>query len=85
MLDDCFPQTQQSMISVMLQRDDNKRLVALGCFYERYRPGLARVLQAKLRLQPTDTDEILNEFMVQKLMEGSFLQKYVAWRDVEGE
>ena len=76
-----FPSTIGTLMSLMQDDEPQKRLVALGCFYERYRKAIGRVLEGKLGIQSVDADEILNDFMVRKLLEGTFIEKYVTWRD----
>ena len=73
-----FPSTHVSIFSAILAGSTERGLVAIGCFYERYRRGLSKVLQSRLQIHLLDADSILNDFLLKKIASGSLIRKYLA-------
>ena len=72
-----FPTTHYSLLNAAIDVGHETRLVALGCFIERYRPCLCKVFQQRMRLQESDAENLVQEFVMKKVLTGDLIQTYL--------
>ena len=69
-----FPPTRLSVIERIRKGDESARKEALGIFVEDYRPALIDFLVKAKRVDPADADDLVSDFILNKVMQGKVLQ-----------
>jgi DNA-directed RNA polymerase specialized sigma24 family protein len=69
-----FPPTRISVIERIRKGDAEARNEALGIFVEDYRPALMDFLVKAKRVDPVDADDLVNDFILNKVMQGKVLE-----------
>ncbi len=72
-----LPATRMSLLNAMERDAREHNLIALGVFYERYRHGLANFLTNRYRLDPQDANDILHDFLYEKMVDASLIHSYL--------
>lgn len=76
-MDIAWPETQTSLLRQIAGSNDHVRAVALGIMFERYRRSLARVIAGKFGFDSFRCEELLLDFVSDKLLDGQFVAKYL--------
>lgn len=69
-----FPNTRLSVIERIRVGDDEARREALGVFINDYRPALIAFLVKAKRVDPVDADDLVNDFILNKIIKGKVLE-----------
>ena len=69
-----FPATRLSIIERIREGDEDASREALGVFVEDYRPALVDFLVRAKRVDPVDADDLVNDFILNKVMNGKVLE-----------
>ena len=69
-----FPATRLSIIERIREGDEDARREALGVFVEDYRPALVDFLVKAKRVDPADADDLVSDFILNKIMNGKVLE-----------
>lgn len=69
-----FPATRITIIDRIRTGDPEASREALGVFVEDYRPALIDFLVKAKRVDPTDADDLVNDFILNKVMQGKVLE-----------
>lgn len=68
-----LPSTQWSEVESAAQPDTARGLLAVGSFFQRYRPALLRFLQFKHNLALDEAEDLLQSFFEKKVLTADFL------------
>lgn len=68
-----FPQTRFSMIQRIQDGDEANKNEAMASFMAQYRPALVDFLVKCKRVDPTDADDLVQDFLLNKVMNGNVL------------
>ena len=72
-----LPGTRTSLLKAIEQDSREQSLITLGVFYERYRGGLANFLTARYGLDAQDANDILHDFLCEKLVDAGLIRSYL--------
>lgn len=72
-MDSEFPQTRMSVLQRIQTGSDEERRAALTLFFEGYRPALIKFLVKCKKVDETEAEDLVQDFMINKVMTGKIL------------